>query len=266
MGAVIRIAIAFQVECLKSLRIGVVLLGPTLLCVAMLAASARYSLGESTTVRHLYLADSLPLVNNLLGFALVLLFSANLIAGERAGGTLRQLLLRPIGRLEWFCAKYLAALAYALWLMLPAVLTAWGRAALAGPMSGIAFGGEVIYSELNMLRALALALGLSLLTTSAGAAVALAVSTCARSTASAFGVVLGGWLTLDAVKYPLGIERFVFTTHLDTGWQLYAARCEGFDIDWMPQAHWAALVSVATIGLSLAFGAWRMRRMNLTAS
>lgn len=266
MEKLIRIGLAFQAECHKSLRLKSLWIAPLLLGLCVVVVSLRYPLAESTSVRHLYLADVLPLVTNLLGFALLLLFAANQIAGERAGGTLRQLILRPIGRVEWFAAKFLASLAYGAWLTLTAALVAWARAAMAGPMSGIVLGGEVLFTEFAMLESLVLGLALGFLPLAAGAAVAMAVSTLTRSTAAASAIVLGGWFALDAIKYPLGIDRYVFTSYLDTGLKVFAARCEGFDAPWAPEAHWAIAVCMATILVALVAGAWRMRVMNVTTT
>lgn len=264
MNTLKRIAVAFQVECLKQARLSVLLAGPLFMAVAVLAVSLRYPMDASTSIRHQYLADSLPLVINLLGFALMLLFASNQIAGERAQGTLRQLLLRPIGRLEWLAAKYLTTLAYGLWLISVTTLVAVARAALGGPLSGIAFGGEVLFTESDMVVSLLLGLLLGFLPAAAGAAVALAASTYARTTASAMGIVLGGWLALDVVKYPLGIDRYVVTTYLDSGWRVFASRCEGYDLSWSPHAEWAVGVSAVTSAVALLLAAWRMRSMNVT--
>jgi hypothetical protein len=69
---------------------------------------------------------------------------------------------------------------------------------------------------------------------------------------------------MDMVKHPLGIDAYVFTTYLETPWQIFVNRCDGLDAAWWPMAGWCAAVSVGTAVPALVLAALVLHRRDFS--
>lgn len=74
---------------------------------------------------------------------------------------------------------------------------------------------------------------------------------------------LATWIVLDLVKYPLGIDAFVFTSYLETPWDVFSSRCDGLDATWFPSTLYCLLSSFFVIITTTALGIALFCRRNL---
>jgi len=259
-----RIWHAFRVEWSKVLRNRMSYAGP-LLIVITVAAAAASPLFRGAPYSYAFAGYATSAALNHLGFLMLLGFSATLVASERSQGTLRLLLVRPVHRHELLLAKFCLAGVYAAILVLTTALAAWALPMALGELVGVSFGGELIYADRAMRQAYGMGMLLAMLPLLAAAACALCVSVFARNSATAVLVTLGGWLTLEVVKHPLGISRFVMTTYLETPWRVFASHADGVPAEWMPEAAACAVVSLVTIALALTVATAVFRRKNLAS-
>lgn len=263
-GTVRRTLTAFGVELSKAVRQKQTYAGPFVIALLLLAGLVAQPVSRDVHQDYAYIAYVTPVAVSSAGFLLALLFAAMLISHELGSGSIRQILVRPIHRGEYFAAKYLLGCAYALLLNLVGAGGAWLIAYVLGDLRGISFGGELVHSPEAMISAYLGGFLAGLAPAMAGVACALAVSACTRSTVTAVSLVIGGWLVVDLLKYPLGVEAWIFTTHLEGAWQVFNDRCLGLDAPWEPLL-WRGLPASAVVAAaSLALGAAVLRRRNLT--
>jgi len=252
-----RLLSGLEVELYKAARQRLVWVGILLAALMAAAVSMQFDLTGSSVSRYLYIAHATPATLNVLGVILLLLFGVSLVAGENARGTLRMLLLRRITRAELFLAKWLTMVCVAVLLALVVVLSAWAIAMSGGNMTGIIFGGEVVFTEYQMLGALAVCTLAACVPLITAGSVALAVSSFSRNALSAALLLIALWFVLEAVKYPLGIEEVVFTTYLEAPWSYFSEMCDGYRGDWTRQAVAGGFVCAATTAAATALGAIR---------
>ncbi len=222
-----RIWTAYLVEWSKSLRLKrsylwLLLVALAIGCSPFLRPVVGDSVGD-----YGFIAYVTPLAMNVLGFFLVLAFTAGLISTEMASGTIRMVLTRPIHRWEWVVAKLMAGLTYALIMMTLVSILSWAIVWVLGDLSGVTYGGELLSSHGEMVSAYTFGFFLSFFPIAAGVAFALAISTLTRSPISSVMATVGLWLALDFLKTPLGIDAYIFTTYLEMPWQHFADRCDG---------------------------------------
>ncbi len=260
-----RIWTAFIVEVLKALRQRHTLLGPLLVMAAVTAAALAHPMARDGRSDYDFVALATPATLNLLGFLLLLVWSACLISPELGSGAVRLFLVRPVGRGEYVAAKFMAAAGYAALLTAVTGLCAWTLAAALGELHGVDFGGELLHTREAMLSAYALGALLSLLPMWAGASCALFFSACTRNTGAAVTLSIGSWLALDLAKHPLGVEAWVFTTYLEAPWQVFVNRCDGLPASWTPMAWQCAAASLPVMAAALAGAVLVTSRRNLAA-
>jgi hypothetical protein len=210
-----------------------------------------------------FVAHATGLGLNNVGIFIVLLFCAGLIAPEY-GGVLRGVLVRPVLRHEYVLAKVLAGVIYAVAVMAAVAGAAWGILYVLGDRSGVTYGGELLYSHSEMLRSYFLGMAISLLPWAALVAFGVFVSACARGGVQAAGYAAGLWVALEAVKYPLRIERFVFTTWLAQPMQAFAVRAGGAEFHGQDALLVGSAVSLASLALFVAGAVIAVQRRNLT--
>ena len=231
-----RIWRAYTVEIIKAIHLRQTYVAPLVILLAILLAPLGHPLQRDGLSDYAFIAYSTPMALNLLGFLLLLTYCAGLISSELNSGAIRSILVRPIRRWEFVCAKLLAGLSYALLLTLLTGLLSWALAQFFGDLIGVSYGGEVLFTREEMIQAYLFGALLSLLPQFAGVAYALFISTLVRNPVGAVSLTLGAWLGIDVLKYPLHIERFVFTTYLDSPWQVFINRCDGIAGTWFPEA------------------------------
>jgi len=256
-----RILAVYFVELAKYSRLFSPWFGPTFVLLAVGAAVYVHPVARDGSSDFDFIGYAVPASLNLIGFLMLLLYAAGLVAGEVERGTIRTVLVRPVYRGEFLTAKFMNAMSYAILLTLLAALSAWALAAAAGEVTGIDYGGELIYTGQEMNVAFGVALLLNLAPYLTGAAYAVMISTLARRSATAAAAAVGGWLVADYAKHALQVERFVFSTYLDQSWMVFSDRCKGIPTPFFPEAGIGLAVCAAwfLVFVGIAFVAIRRR-------
>jgi len=259
-----RIWTCYLFEMYKTIQYQHAAMGPVLVLVTVLCAPMLYPIAQDGSADYGFIAYITPLALNFLGFLLLLIYSAGLVAGEIGSGTLRQVLIRPVRRQEILFAKFLNGVSYAVLLTVIVGASSWSMAALLGDLNGVSYGGELIYSKEEMSRAYLAGALLSLAPQIAGVAYALLISTLTRSALAAATSAVGLWIVLDLVKYPLGIEKFLFTTYLEQPWVVFSARSDAMDAAWFPMLWQSLVVSLVFTVAALSAAGLVLNRRNFS--
>ena len=259
-----RILSAYQSEIDKALRNTLPYIGAVLMLAMIGVAALVRPLAVDSESDYDFLAFAVQMSLNVLGFLIVLLFSSSLVSPELASGSIRMMLVRPLRRTEFVAAKILAGMTYAVVLNLLVLGAAWLVAAWWGELIGVYYGAELLHGDQAMAGAYAAAAGLALLPQFAGVALGVCLSACTKNTAAAIGGAIGIWGLLDAIKYPLHIEQFVFTTYLERPWMLFSDMANGIAVDWTPVVIHAVVVSLVTWAVFSALAAMLVSRKDLS--
>lgn len=284
-----RIWMLYTVELVKALRQKQTYLGPVLVVLVVLAAVLLRPFSRDGVSDYAFLAYATPIALNSIGFLMLLVFCAGLVSAETGSGTIRQLLVRPVLRQELVLAKMLTGMTYALSLVLLVSSSAWGLARVFGDLAGVAFGGELVYTREEMALTYLSALGFSMAPLFAGASFAVMVSSLTRSPLAAVSISAGAWIAVDLLKHlpeallaalgrqfpgrvadwlathPVRFDYFIFTSHLDYPWQVYASRCDALDAAWFPAMGYALGSTALTIVACTTVAMAAIRRRNFSA-
>ena len=252
-----RIWKALSVELVKQLRRRFTYVAPLLIVfIVGLSLVASPLWHDRTASAYGFIAQSTQAALNLLGLLLLLLFSSSLMAGEVQEGTICMALVRPIRRVELFLAKLLLTFLYAMMLTAFTAFSAWFMAFLFGELNGVTYGGELSYTNLEMVQCYAIGALLALLPQWAAAAYALMISTFMRTTVSATGLAIGLWICTDFAKHTLGLVPYLFTSYMDKPWSVFEKRCDLISAAWMPDALYTAVTSILSIFLFTSVSIW----------
>jgi hypothetical protein len=167
-------------------------------------------------------------------------------------GVVRHVLVRPLHRHEFLAAKLLLGMSYALAITLTTGVASWLLAVAFGDVTAISYGGDVVYTASDMLYTYSFAVLLGLFPQCATVAYALMISCITRSTAAAVTSAIGIWFVTDIVKHRMHLSSFLFSSYLESPWQVFKDRCDGLDTSWFPMATHAMLASAGAV---LVFGA-----------
>lgn len=258
-----RILNAYSIEWTKQSRQIFTFVGPVFVVLLVLLTPLQYPLHHDAANDYGFIAYALPMSLNFFGFLMLLVYSASLVATELSTGTIRTLLVRPLRRSEFLAAKMLIGMTYALMLSFAASATVWALAFFLGDLNGIEYGGELIYSNEEMLQTFLIAMLLNLLTQFAGVAWGLLFSTLTRSAATAIGLAVGSWLLLDFLKHPLNIAPFLFSSYLEQTWTVFADRCAAFETSFFPDAYYGIAASAGAAVLCFSLALFVLARRNL---
>lgn len=239
----VRVWTAYRAEISKAMRRKFTYLGPILVTLAVLGVAILRKLERQKGSGYDFVAYATPMALNLLGLLLLLMYCASLMASEVESGSIRMVLVRPIRRRDLVFAKLLLAMSYAVLLTACVSAVSWGMAGLLGPLDGVSLADEKLFSAREMAMAYGYGALLVLLPQFAAGAYALMISTFTRTTGGAVGGVVGIWFLTDILKYPLGIDRFLFSTYLEMPWRVFMGRCNGLDQAWFPDAWYCVLTS-----------------------
>jgi len=254
---------AYRVEIAKATRRKFTYLGPLLLLAATISMAAVCPIERDGAGDYAFVAYALPLVLNLLGLIVLLIYCASLVSSELGQGTICSMLLRPLRRHEFIIAKILLGMSYATLLTVEVSLAGWFLVVLLGDLTGISFGGEAIHTHFEMVNAFTVGAVLSLLPQFGAVVFAIMISTMTRSTGTAAGASVGIWLLVDLVKNPLQIAPFVFSSYVESSWRVFSDRCNGLSSEWFPDAGYLIVTSLVSIFLFAAVAIIVMSRRNL---
>jgi len=185
------------------------------------------------------------------------IFASAMVASETASGTYRNVLSRPIGRVEFLTAKIVFAFAYAVLLVVFSIIAAVAASIGRYPFGPITDSGEVIYSAGRMAVTLVVACLVSLAPLFAVVCYGILVSTAAKSLTSALGIGVGLLIAIEPVKHYIRwgewqFSDYVVTSYLDTGLGIAGQAAAGFDYQWFPGGWWGSELGR---GLTLSFAA-----------
>ncbi len=258
-----RIWLLYRIEIAKALRRRQSYAGPLLLVLVVLLSTLIHPISRDGSADYGFIAYVTPLALGFLGYVMLLIFSASLVASELEHGAVRATLVRPVTRDEFLAAKLLTGYSYAALLTAVVAVASWTIAWIQGELLGVHLGGELVYTGDSMVAAYAAGALLGLLPQCAGVTLAILFSTASRSATAAISLSLGTWIVLDLIKYPLGIAPLVFTTYLETPWQVFSQRCDALDYPWLPMAWHCALASLLVIATASLLALAIFRRRNL---
>lgn len=258
-----RVWLLYRIEIAKALRRRQTLAAPLLLILVVLLSTLAHPVERDGIADYGFIAYVTPLSLGFLGYVMLLVFCASLVASELDQGAIRFTLVRPVTRENFLAAKLLVGYSYAVLLTVMVAVSSWTVTWAQGDLLGVHLGGELVYTGEQMLAAYVGGAFLGLLPQWAGASLAILFSTSSRNATTAISLSLGAWIVLDLVKYPLHIAPFVFTTYLETPWQVFSQRCDALDFPWFPMAWQCALASGAVIGVSVFLALAIFRRRNL---
>ncbi len=259
----IRTAYLFELE--KALRTQSTYVGPVLVVLAVAILGLLRGIERDGASDYEFIAYATPTVLGLLGQVLILVYSSALMSSELKSGTIRIALVQPITRSELLAAKTLMGMTYALLLTLLVGGASWALAAAFGELSGVRYGGDVIYTGAQMRNTYLIASALVLVPQFAFVAYAIMVSMLTRTSASAISVAIGIWIVVDMSKYLLRIAPFVFTTYFENPWHVFEDKFNGIPSSWMPDAYYCVGTSVSAFVLFFVISWYLLRRRDLTA-
>lgn len=253
---------AFRAEGSKTIRSWGAYAGPAIL-VAAVATAAGINLAQGTPLGYAFIAYAMGISYGFAGLPLILGFAAVGASGDVHSGAVRLMLTRPLRRHEYLLGKFLLAFAYAVSLLILSAAATWGVAACVGVLGGVAYGGEVVYTAREMALAYMRGACLALAPAAAAAAYGLLWSTATKSPAGALAGAVGSWLALDAVKYPLGIDRALFWSYWTFPWEDFRSRSDALPFDGGENVLLTLAVSGAWFIASLAAAVAIFQRRNL---
>ena len=258
-----RIWVAYRLELSKALRMKLAYAGPILALLIVVSMTQVHPVFQDSRTGYGFIADATAVTLNLFGLLVVLMYSAMLLASEFNSGVIRTIAVRPILRREYVIAKMLHGMTYAVLLTAVVGAGSWGVALASGSLTGVTFGGELIYANSEMAYTYLLGVAMGLLPQFAAVAYAVMISTLSRSPGSAIGVTVALWFVVDLVKYPLRIAPFLFSTYIEYPWQPFLDRADGLEARWFPQGYYCIGTSVAAFILFTAVAVIVMNRRNL---
>lgn len=256
---------AYAVEVVKALRLKQTYIGPLLVLAVVLCGPWMREVSHNGASDYGFIAYITSVSLNFLGFVLLLTYCAGLISSEMANGSIRSILVRPLRRFEYVLAKLFLAFTYALALTVTAAAGAWAMAFARGELAGVTFGGELLFTSQQMEIAYGLGALLSLAPQFAAASYAVMISAATRNVGGAVGGTLGLWILLDIIKNPLHIEGFVFSSYLESPFQVFSNQCDGLDGSWFPMTAYCLGTSAGTLILCTVAAILLLNRRNLTA-
>jgi ABC-type transport system involved in multi-copper enzyme maturation permease subunit len=222
------------------------LLGVGVLCLLIYAVADHVGPADTTNA-WAYAALSMQLVFTDIGLIFVIVFSAMLIAEERATGTIRTAMTAPVARWEFFLAKAVTGLSYMLALWGVTLVLSLVLAAVQYPFGGVVDSLGVVYSSGTVFAGFLLACLLSWIPLGAVAMYALLVSTLVRSPGAAVAVGIGTLYLVDFTKHVVGLDPYLWTRYVGYPWQILQQMAQGVECQWQPEV-WRM------IGLSSVYG------------
>ena len=260
-----RIWTAYRFEVEKAVRRKFTYVGLILVVIAAASALLIRPVVNDGESDYAFIAYATPIALNLLGLLLLVTYCAGLVSTELGSGSICLVLLRPIRRYEFLIAKMLLGVTYAAMLTAVVAAVTWGIALAFGDLTGVAYGGETVFTGADVLTAYLLGALLVIVPQAAVAAYAVMMSTLVRSTGAATGGAVGVILAIDIVKHPLHITPFVFTTYLEAPWRVFVSRCDGIEASWFPETTYLLLTSVISMIAFMAIAIFSLSRRDLRA-
>lgn len=206
----------------------------SILCILIFVVTGQMMDGETLNAWG-YTSLSMQLVFTDIGLICIAVFSSMLIAEETAFGTARAVLSSPVLRWEFYAAKVLTGLLYAvvmsiISLIISACLGSWNY-----EFGDVADSIGLIYSNKEVLVNFLTAFFLSWIPLAALVMYGIFVSTIVRKSGQAVAVTIGTIYLIDFTKHIVGIDSYIFTKYIGYSWQVFNQVAQGVDYQWSPQ-------------------------------
>jgi ABC-type transport system involved in multi-copper enzyme maturation permease subunit len=182
-----------------------------------------------------YTCLSMQLVFTDIGLIFIAVFASMLIAEETAFGTARAVLSSPVLRWEFYTAKVLTGLLYAvamsiISLIISACLGSWNY-----EFGDVTDSMGLIYSNKEVLVNFLMAFFLSWIPLAALVMYGIFVSTIVKKSGQAVAVTIGTIYLIDFTKHIVGIDSYIFTRYIGFSWRIFNQVAQGVDYQWTPQ-------------------------------
>ncbi len=258
-----RLLAAYRVEIKKHFRQRSAYLSFLFTGLAFLANAILFPVTADGVSDYEFVVQATAAVLNWIVPILVLLFGAQLISSEISTGVIRMVLARPIRRDEYILAKLAMAFTYALFVSLWGILLTWGFVFVKGDAAGVIYGGEVLFTNLDMLFDYGIGFVSYLLTLLTFCAYGLLFSVMVRNPGLSSAVALGVWLTLDATKYAFGFDKYLFSTYVGQSWDVFVQQMHGIESEWFPEIIYHVVTCVSSLFLFVSMTLVLFRRKDL---
>jgi len=198
-----------------------------------------------------YASLSMQWVFSDIGLIFVAVFSAMLIAEETSSGTARTVLSAPVSRWEFYLAKVLTGLIYAMLVSIASLIMSVFLGSLHYQFGDIADSAGLVYAKREVLANFLIAFFLSWLPLASTVLYGIFISTIVRKTGQAVAVAIGTIYLIDFTKHFIGIDSYVFTRYLGFSWGIFHQVAQGVDYQWLPGT-WR-MVAVSLVYCFVAF-------------
>lgn len=200
-----------------------------------------------------YVALSMQSVFIDMGLIFISIFSAMLVAEETGSGTVRMVLSSPLLRWQFYTAKVLMGLLYMIVMSITALALSIFLGSLKYEFGNVVDFMGVAYGRKEVLLNFVAAFFLSWLPLTSAVLFGVFISTIAKKSGQAIGVVVGIIILLATMKHLIGIEPYVFTTYVGSSWGVFHQVAQGVDYQWSPEV-WK-MVAVSAIYCFVTFAA-----------
>jgi ABC-type transport system involved in multi-copper enzyme maturation permease subunit len=205
------------------------------------------------------------------------IFASALVASETANGTYRNVLARPISRVEFLTAKIAFACAYALLLVALHLVTVFAMATAQFTFGPVVDEGIVVASTGEVIGAFSIAVLLTLVPLFALVCFGIMISTLSKSLTNALGISIGLLIAIEPIKVFVHwgnwqMKDYVVSTYLDKALVVAKNAAEGFSYQWLPSGWWRSdlswglMLSVATAAVFLFVSYYTFLRRDLNFS
>ncbi|MHC4545003.1 MAG: ABC transporter permease, partial [Planctomycetota bacterium] len=204
------------------------------LCILIFIVTGSVMDGETLNAWG-YTCLSMQLVFTDIGLIFIAVFASMLIAEETAFGTARAVLSSPVLRWEFYTAKVLTGLLYAvamsiISLIISACLGSWNY-----EFGDVTDSMGLIYSNKEVLVNFLMAFFLSWIPLAALVMYGIFVSTIVKKSGQAVAVTIGTIYLIDFTKHIVGIDSYIFTRYIGFSWRIFNQVAQGVDYQWTPQ-------------------------------
>ena len=192
-----------------------------------------------------YLSLSMQLIFTDIGLIFIAIFSAMLIAEETGFGTARIVLSSPVSRWEFYTAKVLTGLLYAVVMSIISLVISACFGLVNYKFGDVTDSMGLIYEQNEVITNFLLAFFLSWIPLAAVVTYGVFVSTIVRKPGQAVAVTIGTIYLIDFTKHIIGIDPYVFTRYIGFSWRIFNEVAQGVEYQWTPEI-WSMLALTLT--------------------
>jgi ABC-type transport system involved in multi-copper enzyme maturation permease subunit len=182
-----------------------------------------------------YTSLSMQLVFTDIGLIFIAVFASMLIAEETAFGTVRAVLSSPLLRWEFYTAKVLTGLLYAVVMSVVSLVISACLGSVNYQFGDVADSMGMIYANKEVLLNFIMAFFLSWVPLAALVMYGIFVSTAVRKSGQAVAVAIGTIYLIDFTKHIVGIDPYIFTRYIGFSWRIFNQVAQGVDYQWSPE-------------------------------